>query len=232
MNFIIWNIRGLNDPFKQKEVKLYIRRFRHYEGDCSWLKFLWWQRGHYLGRIRVCSDQLIHCAITLPQGYSFYASFVYGSNSGIVRKNLWSNLHSLKSQIGDQPCLIGGDFNILKGPDERFGGLGSISFQEEFCHYLIKLEVLDHPYIGPLYTWTSRSEDFQFKAWKLDKIPVNPVRFYCFPPIGVEFLLPGVFDHATSFMFSQVLVNSYPKPFQFFNFWTDHPKFMHLVSSI
>ena len=70
--------------------------------------------------------------ITLPQGYSFYASFVYGSNSGIVRKNLWSNLHSLKSQIGDQPCLIGGDFNILKGPDERFGGLGSISFEEEF----------------------------------------------------------------------------------------------------
>ena len=51
-----------------------------------------------------------------------------------MRKNLWSNLHSLKSQIGDQPCLIGGDFNIVKGPDERFGGLGSISFEEEFCH--------------------------------------------------------------------------------------------------
>ena len=81
-----------------------------------------------------------------------------------MRKNLWSNLHSLKSQIGDQPCLIGGDFNILKGPDERFGGLGSISFEEEFCHCLIELEVLDHPYIGPLYTRTSRSEDFQFKA--------------------------------------------------------------------
>ena len=81
-----------------------------------------------------------------------------------MRKNLWSNLRSLKSQIGDQPCSIGGDFNIVKGPDEKFRGLGSISFEEEFCHCLIELEVLDHPYIGPLYTWTSRSEDFQFKA--------------------------------------------------------------------
>uniref|UniRef100_A0A7N2RCI6 DUF4283 domain-containing protein n=1 Tax=Quercus lobata TaxID=97700 RepID=A0A7N2RCI6_QUELO len=110
-----------------------------------------------------------------PMGSSLRSQVMVPVNSssneriGIVRKNLWSNLHSLKSQIGDQPCLIGGDFNIVKGPDER-------------------------------------SEDFQFKALKLDKILVNPVRFDCFPPIGVEFLPPSVSDHATSFMFSQVEV--------------------------
>ena len=75
---------------------------------------------------------------------------MYRSNNGTVRRQLWSSLCNFKTQIGDQPWLIGGDLNIVKGPDERFGGMGSSMFEDEFCHCVRELEVLDHPYVGDL----------------------------------------------------------------------------------
>jgi hypothetical protein len=41
-----------------------------------------------------------------------------------------------------------------------------------------------------------------------------------------------VSDHAACFVYSQANVNSDPKQFKFINFWTDHPKFMQLVSTV
>ena len=62
--------------------------------------------------------------------------------------------------------------------------------------------MLDHPYIGALYTWTNKREGSQFLARKLDRILVSPFWFDWFPQFG-EFLSPGVSDHAAYFVSSQ-----------------------------
>ena len=46
---------------------------------------------------------------------------VYGPNGNFDRRRLWDELVGLKSWW-DLPWYIGGDFNIIRFPSERFGG--------------------------------------------------------------------------------------------------------------
>jgi hypothetical protein len=66
-----------------------------------------------------------------------------------------------------------------------------------------------------------------FLARKLDRALVNDLGPSTFPQTMMEFLPPGVYDHAA-------ISISPPKPFIFFfffffNFWTNHVGFLNLV---
>ena len=128
MNVLIWNVRGLNDPVKQKavvgrirenkihlvclletrikEIKMQAVISRHFQG---WQMFHNYSEGARNGRIWILwngaqvdlvatMDQCINCRVTAGTK-KFMFSAVYGSNERVDRRRLWSHLSSLKGSL-------------------------------------------------------------------------------------------------------------------------------------
>ncbi|KAL3533558.1 hypothetical protein ACH5RR_007079 [Cinchona calisaya] len=117
MNLSTWNIRGLNDPFKQSEIyKLIINmkisfigiaetKLRKLNIAHGWCYI---HNGDFSGvsRIILCWDanllnmdclnvhpQAITCSIDNKETHiSFFVTMIYGSNDDDERKLLWENL--------------------------------------------------------------------------------------------------------------------------------------------
>ena len=88
--------------------------------------------------------------------------------------------------------------------------------------------MIDHAYIGPVFTWSNRQlEGYIVK--KLDRVLVNDVWMLEFSHSLVEFLAPEESDHCPALVqLSEVNVFP-PKPFKIFNYWTKHPEFLQVV---
>ena len=147
MNVISWNVRGLNDPLKQKAIVNRIKRLkcrlvclvetRVKENKSQSIVdrlFNGWGMLHnysaaYNGRIWILwdnsirvnliasNDQCITCNVSYDSK-QFILSAVYGSNEGTNRRNLWSHLSTVNGSINQEPWLIVGDFNIIVHPSE------------------------------------------------------------------------------------------------------------------
>ena len=77
--------------------------------------------------------------------------------------------------------------------------------------------MLDHPYIGALYT-LSNKRDNEFRQ------SLSIVIDLTVPHSGVGFILSGVSDPTAAYMSFHNVISYSPKPFKFFDIWTDHPK--------
>ncbi|XP_039066047.1 uncharacterized protein LOC120211619 [Hibiscus syriacus] len=73
---------------------------------------------------------------------------------------------------------------------------------EEFKDCLEDLEVQDHPFVGPLFTWSNKQDD-SYLARKLDRILTNSQWLLDFPDSYVEFKAPGVSDHCPGLIWTQ-----------------------------
>ncbi|XP_039029206.1 uncharacterized protein LOC120163306 [Hibiscus syriacus] len=100
---------------------------------------------------------------------------------------------------------------------------------KDFQELIHELELLDHPFFGPTFTWSNKQKEL-FLVRKLDRVLINSYWATSFPLSFVEFLAPGLSDHC------MVIVNlvkespfNIPKPFKFFNFWSTHPSFLNVV---
>ncbi|GAV72801.1 Exo_endo_phos domain-containing protein/DUF4283 domain-containing protein, partial [Cephalotus follicularis] len=147
-----WNIRGLNDPIKQREVKSLIlknnvaflgvleTRVRAANKDKVGRKFgRGWRMvtNHsqsLLGRIWILwnpsvlqftVEHISHQAIhgkLIFQGIVIFVSVVYGSCDYRERRDLWANLAHLSLRLKSMPWIVVGDFNVSRWPNEHSGG--------------------------------------------------------------------------------------------------------------
>ena len=62
-------------------------------------------------------------------------------------------------QLSQEPWVLAGDFNIIADLSEStsYNGTQRMTMEtKEFNECLQQLEVLDHAYNGPIYTWSNR----------------------------------------------------------------------------
>ena len=132
MNFIAWNVRGLNDPLKQRAI---VDRVRSLKSSLVCLietrvkenkkqpivdkLFNGWSMlnnysSAYNGRIWILWNQLLHVdlltstdpCITCTISYDskqMVISAVYGSNDGMDRRNLWNQLCIMSGSMSQKP---------------------------------------------------------------------------------------------------------------------------------
>ena len=105
--------------------------------------------------------------------------------------------------------MIVGDFNVVNEKSEKYGWRGCHAFENEFSRWILEMEMLDHPYVGSLLSWSNIREGDGFLARKLDRALLNDLWPSTFAQTMVEFLPPGVYDHAA-------MSTTPPKPFKFF----------------
>ncbi|XP_039001171.1 uncharacterized protein LOC120127313 [Hibiscus syriacus] len=143
------------------------------------------------------------------------------------------SLSDLGRLYGNLPWVLGGDFNVILNSNESsnssFLGPFLSSDMKEFQDALFDLNLCDHPFFGPTFTWSNKHQD-SYLARKLDRVIVNHKWFSSFPKSHVEFQAPGISDHclAITWLTTETHVDR-PKPFKFFNFWAQHPEFMNVV---
>ena len=135
--------------------------------------------------------------------------------------------------MGSKPWFLMGDFNTTRFSSEKYGGnMNTDTAMEEFHECLFNLEIVDMPFLGPLYTWINRRAGDQFVARKLDLSLQNECSLDTYPNVVTEFLNPRLSDHCPLIVNLNDTLGSCPKkryPFKIFNFWADHPAFLDLV---
>ncbi|XP_039015205.1 uncharacterized protein LOC120145416 [Hibiscus syriacus] len=137
---------------------------------------------------------------------------VYGSNHGILRRQLWQHLFDLGKLYGNLSWVLGGDFNVILNSNEssNSSSLGPFlsSDMKEFQDVVFDLELSYHPFFGPTFTWSNKQQD-SYLARKLGRVIVNPKWYRSFPKSHVEFQAP---EFLTIFM--DVVRQSWQTPSQ------------------
>ncbi|KAJ9538795.1 hypothetical protein OSB04_031528 [Centaurea solstitialis] len=178
--------------------------------------------------------QYLHCQVHLKSTQSlFYATFVYGANTAIERRQLWSGLRKAKVLLGSHPWTLLGDFNVMLFPHDGYGGSSRRSVDmEEFFLCLEDTEVMDIQYSGVQYTWCQKPSGGEGLNRKLDRIMSNVEFTSMFMEVAVHFLPRGISDHSPGILSFGIGNRKFSKGFRFENFVTENQNFMNVVDMV
>ncbi|KAJ9536330.1 hypothetical protein OSB04_un000493 [Centaurea solstitialis] len=179
-------------------------------------------------------SQYIHCLIR-PKGLDepFYATFVYGANTTVARRELWSGLRKAQVLMNKQPWVVMGDFNAMLFQHDGFGGSSRRSLDmEEFFLCIEDVELFDVSYSGIQYTWCQKPLGGDGVLRKLDRILCNVEFTTMFRDASVRFLPRGVSDHSPGLISFGADIRKVVSGFRFDNFVVDHPNYKNVVGQM
>ncbi|KAE8711273.1 hypothetical protein F3Y22_tig00110299pilonHSYRG00117 [Hibiscus syriacus] len=140
---------------------------------------------------------------------------IYRSSDGIARRLLWQQLCDLEDIVGLAPWIIGGDFNIILHSYESSDCdlIGPLSTPDirDFQEVLFDLDLIDHPFCGPSFTWRNKQLD-SYLAWKLDRVLVYSNWVTTYKDSYVEFQAPEVINFFTNLIGTEdpAVINTNP----------------------
>ncbi|XP_074289006.1 uncharacterized protein LOC141614149 [Silene latifolia] len=253
-----WNIRGLNDPIKQMEVRSYLAinkvevlglletRVKSNKFDVISRTFPLYSimnnySHHYNGRIWVLwdnrkftvlsshvHDQLIH--LELLHYISHEKIFV----TFIYASNDASHRERLWDELRGLASsvthwIVMGDFNIVREMDERIEpNPPPVSEILAFNQCLLDCTLEDINSFGCEHTWTNKRESHD-RVWSiLDRVLTNPSWLVHYPSTHVQILPAGISDH------SPLLVDIHEtyvirRKFSYLNCWEEHQNYRPTV---
>ncbi|GKD49520.1 RNA-directed DNA polymerase, eukaryota, reverse transcriptase zinc-binding domain protein, partial [Tanacetum coccineum] len=157
--------------------------------------------------------------------------FVYASNSGVERKQLWKELKAAKTIINDNPWMLSGDFNVTINLGEHYAGSSNITNDmQDFINCTNSIEVEDIGSSGLFFTWIKSPLKASASIMKkLDRIMVNEGFMRKFEAVGGFFLPFLTSNHSASVLTVPNSVPKKTKSFRFTNYITDKPEFILVV---
>lgn len=101
------------------------------------------------------SNQFIHYGVSFKDGSeSFFLTCLYGSPIPSIRQDLWNNLETLSTAVGNNKWCCIGDFNEYKGLEDKQGGVSPIvKTMSDFNNCCINCILMDLSFCGPKFTW-------------------------------------------------------------------------------
>ncbi|KAL4379799.1 hypothetical protein GQ457_02G025960 [Hibiscus cannabinus] len=154
-------------------------------------------------------------------------TMVYASPSSARRRHLWSQLLSLDPG-GDIPWVVGGDFNVILGADERRGGSNShVQGSRPFAEFLCRSGLHDMGFRGSPFTW-SRGNLYE----RLDRCLANKSWVSCFPHSFLCQLEKNGSDHRPLLCSEELLRETRPRPFRYIMAWQEHPSFQEFLKLV
>ncbi|XP_031287107.1 uncharacterized protein LOC116145808 [Pistacia vera] len=195
-----------------------------------------WDSSLYSVHSLHCSLQEITCRVThVSEGFSFWITFVNGSNDPRNRCNLWDFLRDQSAVFGSKglPWLVLGDFNAILGASDRVGGDPAwYGYMDDFGQCIHDAELIGVPFTGLRYTWHNSQQGDGFILRKLDWVFASLSWFLDRPSIVSEFRPRDVSDHSSIVIRFGPRRGKVPSPFKFLNFWADHANFRDIVQAV
>nr|XP_009781794.1 PREDICTED: uncharacterized protein LOC104230633 [Nicotiana sylvestris] len=154
-------------------------------------------------------------------------TLVYAKCDRIERIELWDTLYAMSSDM-IVLWLVGGDFNVIWGKEEKYGGLlVSLLEVDDFRHCINTRNLTDLGFKGRRW-WNGRSEeDCIFK--RLDRCFGNNELQQTFLGLEVTHLSKIGSDHCPMLLKCDIETPPIKKSFRFINFWTKHETFKEVV---
>lgn len=127
-------------------------------------------------------------------GICFFLSFVYGNPEPSNKKQLWERLERISTSRSG-PWITMGDFNKIKGNDEKRGGPRRLeSSFTDFRRMIATCDFHDLKAVGDRFSWTGKRHTHD--VWCcLDRAMANSEWMAKFPSAQTEFLPFEGSDH-------------------------------------
>ncbi|KAK4381009.1 hypothetical protein Sango_3009600 [Sesamum angolense] len=142
--------------------------------------------------------QFVHCRIFIRSSHIYVLVIVsYGANDVGSRRELWQALCHISDSIGDEPWLVGGDFNAVRDLSEVCGTSGDIKLaMNEFNDCILNTGLIALPMRGERFTWHNCSDDGRSLWKRLDRLLANDKWMERWPNVFYECLTPRTSDHS------------------------------------
>ncbi|KAK4384660.1 hypothetical protein Sango_3038700 [Sesamum angolense] len=117
-------------------------------------------------------SQFVHCRVHVHELHeTILLTVVYGANEVSARRELWQGLIDLAVAVGNEPWLVGGDFNAVLDLSEVSGASGDIRVaMNEFNDCILQTGLLPLPMQGERFTWHNCSLDGRSLWKRLDRL--------------------------------------------------------------
>ncbi|XP_074291447.1 uncharacterized protein LOC141618246 [Silene latifolia] len=217
----MWNIRGMNLPNNQHEIK----------------RFLLQNKVGLFGLLETKQkpkkwNKSIHAKVLdKSRKKLFWLTVVYGLNHAHERNELWDSLRGYHSKVSG-PWLVGGDFNAVMARDERIVGapLSNTEIQPmlqatQDCH------LVDLSARISFFTWSNKHESDTNVYSRIDRVFSNAEWTDIFPDGYVHFLPKGTFDHCPCLVNFEVEHQRRGATFKYFNMWSMAPGYSDIVKT-
>ncbi|XVF19222.1 hypothetical protein REPUB_Repub11eG0091200 [Reevesia pubescens] len=133
---------------------------------------------------------------------------VYGPCDATDKRVIWSTLGEFVIEM-QLPCLLAGDFNTIRGMDERKYYVVESRGIDDFNDFILSNDLVDTPMVAKQFTWFSRGK----RRSRLDRVLISGSLFMAFPSLVVRVLSFNFSDHIPLFLF-WFGTNWGPKPFR------------------
>ena len=123
---------------------------------------------------------------------------------------------------------MGGDFNVVRRSGEKIGAAYNQAAMTDFSNFIEEAGLMDLPLSGGRFTWSSNRVDPTF--CRLDRFLVSPSFMLTFQNL-IQSILPRSLSNHHAISLAADITNWGPRPFKFFNHWTEVTGFNELVHS-
>jgi len=228
-------IVALMEPFASSDKVQDVIRFLHMDkfitndGEAGKIWVLW--QDDISVQPILCKEQYI--LIRVGDGdTTFICCFVYAKCNMVERREVWESLNG--QTLGNEPCIVVGDFNIIREDSERRGGKPRPRMaMEDFNNWIENCGLMDMKSSGRRFSWCNGQRGLSHSWAKLDRGLLNASCLTRFPNVNNSYLSRSTSDHSPMFIqFQSELFLYGPSLFRFQQMWIEHPDFHEFVGSI
>uniref|UniRef100_A0A803PDG0 Reverse transcriptase domain-containing protein n=1 Tax=Cannabis sativa TaxID=3483 RepID=A0A803PDG0_CANSA len=255
-----WNVRGINSPKKQQEVKGFIERYkiglvglletrvkasklgalyvRMFANWCFTSNIAWAKGGRIIvawnpGSFNV---NILFCS---SQMIHLHVTNLDNRNnfyvSFVYGYNNVDGRNLLWKEMTTikvkESWLVLGDFNDILEKGERIGKKESYS-HSKFKECVIECQLEDVKQSGSFFTWKNKQKGEDRVYSKIDRIMANQRWLATFLNAEAMFLNEGLFDHTPALLTVYPTTSSSRKPFKYFRMWSSYPSFKQSVEDV
>ncbi|XP_060212076.1 uncharacterized protein LOC132639653 [Lycium barbarum] len=256
-----WNVRGLKQPLKQKELKLFLHKHKIDVIGCLETKIkehkaqgiltkvaMGWNHCcnypmAYNGRIWLLwkssiqlqvlsiTEQLIHCKVEDNNNFNAFLIVIYAKNDAQQRQTLWADLIQLDNSV-QGAWLLSGDFNTLLSSGDRLGFMVLPAETQEFRDCIDTLQLTPLNSKGWHFTFCNKQQAGDRVYSKIDWAFGNLQWLNSYSQVEADFLNPGMSDHTPILIQYLPQTHTHPKPFKLFSTVMEHPDFTNILDTV
>ncbi|CAO2814044.1 unnamed protein product [Amaranthus hypochondriacus] len=192
-----------------------------------------WSEDHLKVEVYKVHLQFVHCKVTIKaNGVSFWLTSIYGLNTIVERKELWSELVEISQAMVD-PCLIQGDFNAMFEHNQRLNGRPVSNYKiKDFVEFIHDAHLIVPRSVGHWFSWHNKAQGDDRIASRINHGFFNRHWLNQGWASVFQYLNHVVSDHTPLVFPLAGVENKGGRPFRYFNYLSEHPEFQKVIQGV
>ena len=157
-----------------KMLSIWRSVFQESRGASGGLGILWDPRKVNVNNIYCTKNWISGKVHSLKIDLNFTILNVYGSINNTEKLTTWNEIGLFLEGIGNDLCILGGDFNTILENNEKIGGSHVLSqASRNFKDWCDSHNLVNIPTNNGIYTWNNKRKDSAYIAEKLDRFLIR-----------------------------------------------------------